>query len=361
MRRRATVIFTLVICPLLRPVSGQCPVDPSDRTLCVYKLTAAQAAEFDASDGMVSAFWSNWTDKDYIRMVPPDNCYPSRCALTDSADASMTVRAAATERALYLYAEVTGDVWVDWPGGDEWGQDAVEVYTDQLAADAIWTCPDCLIGLYDTRFTWTTLELLVYMGSQSPPTQFTRVACDEGIWCEFFWITMTFEAARIIHGFEAEVIPVHDGVKVQEWYVPWVFYGQGLVPGTDLADRRFAFSVGYNDMDSDSATADCLRWLGKDPWTSDSNTVNYWGDLLLPSDVGAVEPYAAVAKPRGAAGTGTARHVLPQAQVYSLDGRRHWHQGQGPVPGIYVQRLPTGGTTICCYAHGPRDVAEGVR
>jgi hypothetical protein len=50
-----------------------------------------------------------------------------------------------------------------------------------------------------------------------------------------------------------------------------------------------------------------------------------------------------------------------RAAVYDLNGRRMDISTGTRVPGVAVQLLPTGGTTICWYAHAPRDWRKGLR
>jgi hypothetical protein len=64
-------------------VWAQCG-DAFDNTLCAWRLSSAQAAQFDESDGRISSFWGDPEAQvgNYISMVAPDNCYPDRCGFT---------------------------------------------------------------------------------------------------------------------------------------------------------------------------------------------------------------------------------------------------------------------------------------
>jgi hypothetical protein len=313
---------------------GQCS-DPFDAVLCVYKLDAAQAQQFSTTDGQISAFWSDWATKDYVELLPPDDCYPGSCNFTDETDGALTLKLAATVKGLYVYAAVQDNVWVDPSTPDACCDDSVDLYFDAMSADAIWNCTDCLVGLYDSKLTFTTQQFQVFMGANSVPTTFRLAFYDDALWS---WTTqeqLTFTTAKSTYGIDIEVVEVDATHKTQEWFIPWTTFGKGLQVGTALANQTYAFAGGWNDVDGDSPTSDKLRWPnGKDPWMGDDN---YWGDMLLPADMGAVEAMP-VAQPRRVAAARSAGPV--QSEYYSLKGERLRTSAvrTGTVAGMAVRR-----------------------
>lgn len=151
-------------------VHGQCS-DPFDSVLCVSTITMGQAAQFRPTDGVVAAFWSSLSDDSCV-LTPPAYCYPGACSFSDSSDARVLAKAAGDCYGLYLYVEVRDNVWMDWSGGYGHEDDAVVLYLDTLDANTIWTCTDCLLGLYESRLTHTSQEIRVMIGGTSPPDTF---------------------------------------------------------------------------------------------------------------------------------------------------------------------------------------------
>jgi hypothetical protein len=251
-------------------------------------------------------------------MIPPDDCYPGRCNFVGGeTDAMLTIRAAATERALYLYAAVQDNVWVDWPGGDSYGEDSVDLYFDKMTADEIWNCTDCLVGLYSSKLTFTTQQFQVFMGGSSVPAEFKLQHYDDALW-SWTGVALTWANAEVIYGFRTEIIDVDATHKTQEWFFPWNFFGKGIPVGTPLGGKLFAFSGGYNDMDGDNASPDCVRWLETDPWDGEQNR---WGDLQLDATLGGAEHVGINDLPdAGARVTSTAS--VKSTQFFTLKGEK---------------------------------------
>lgn len=294
---------------------AQCD-DPFDATLCLYKLTEQQAQQFNGSDRQVSAFWAGLTG-DYVELTPPNNCAAGACSFSGADDGTLLVKVAGTAKGIYVYAEVQDNVWVDRVGNN-YGDDSVDMYFDTNDAATLASCTDCLIGLYQSALSYGTQQFQVFMGSTSLPTTFQFSYYDPNAWS---WQTLTgisFADAKTLHNLEIDIIGVDATHKAQEWFVPWPNFGAGVAVGTDLSGKRFGFAGGYNDMDGDNAEPDKLRWpQDGDPW-ADMSVKSYWGDILVPSDMGAVEGVA-VRKP-------VARTAVPamsaHAETFTLRGER---------------------------------------
>ena len=320
-------------------VVAQCD-DPYDGTLCVQKLTDQQEAQFSASDGAVSPFWDQLTG-DYMELIPPTDCATDLCNFSGEEDATLLIKAAGTPRGIYIYAAVQDNVWVDRTSADACCDDSVDLYFDKLSSDAIATCTDCLVGLYNSSLSYTTQQFQVFMGSSAMPPDFRFAYYDENLWS---WQTMNlgYAAAQTMYGFEVEAVTVDGTHKVQEWFFPWEKFGGGIAVGTDIGGMRLGFAGGYNDIDGDNTTADQLRWPeAGDPW-KDKDVANYWGDLLVPQDMGSVvtvvatNPHVARRSARPAVeGAVTAR--------YTLTGKRVSTGGAGALSanGVVVERLGT--------------------
>ncbi len=281
MGRRLGVLVAMICAVGMQVSYAQCE-DPYDAVVCASLLSSDQVAQFSASDDAVSAFWDD-LNGDYVELVPSQSdCYPGYCGFTDGSDASMLVKVGATVEGLYVYSEVRDNTWVDPSGGDSYGDDSVDLYFDKLSADEIFTCTDCLNGTFSSTLTFTTQQFQVFMGATEAPRTFRYSYYDDNIWT---WSTvhLAWDNAEALYGFEAEILQVDATTKAQEWFFPWTFFGKGIETGVDLNGKKVGFAGGYNDMDGDNIEPDKLRWPnGKDPWASDAQTVNYWGDILLP-------------------------------------------------------------------------------
>lgn len=289
-------------------------VDPFDETLVSYELTPAMTAQFSRTDGQLSPFWALWTAHDTILEVAPDNCYPDRCNFVGTDDAQLSVKSAWDSTGLYVCLTAWDNTWVDQSSTGDWGADASDMYVDKLSANEIFTCTDCLIGLYSSTLTYTTNMFFIGYGATSPPDGFSYQHYDENLWS---WqeVGLTFQAADVLYGVKAEVVTLDGTHKATEWFYPWDF----LDVNNEFAGDRFGFTVGYNDKDGDNTNPDCLRWLGKDPWAGDAQTVNYWGDILLGPDVATLGNGIYLASPNG--GSCTVGDSVPITWVSGgLDG-----------------------------------------
>lgn len=315
---RRTAALTLAIALLAGYAFSQCD-DIYDEVLCVETLTSDQEAQYSSTDGVLADFWNNWGTKDMIDMISPDNCYPDRCGFSGAGDASFTIKAAGTSRGLYVLSQAVDNTWVDRADAEDWGADAVDMYFADQSSDEIAACTDCLIGLYESALTYGTQQLQVWMGASAPPTGFRFAYYDENLWS---WQTVGVEwtAAKVLYGFEAEVVEVNGTTKAQEWFFPWETFGGGIPIGTDLGGMRLALAGGYNDKDGDNESPHCLRWLGKDPWTIEDGET-YWGDMHLAADMGTVESVVSV-KPSTTRRAVAISSRGTAAAFYSLRGER---------------------------------------
>lgn len=313
MKRLLTAVLACAISGTVSMSSGQACDDAYDANLCVY---AQNDAPVSIRDGAASAFWANWSGKDYIEMIAPADCYPDRCGFVGTDDAVITIKAAASSKGLYMLSEVRDNTWVDRASADDWGADAIDFFFDAMDANAIWTCTGCLIGLYDSKLTYTTQQFQVWMGASAPPPGCRMAFYDDNLWS---WqsLGLDWNQLSLLYNVDIDVITVDANRKAQEWFFPWVNFGKGLAVGAALDGMKLAFSGGYNDKDGDNTNPDCLRWLGKDPWIGD---VNYWGDFVLQTGIGNVEPVSVL--DRGISARGNLSATRGPAEFYTLQGQK---------------------------------------
>jgi len=305
MHRTHTTVSACLLAWLALPVSSypQC-ADPFDNVLCVYQLSPAEEAQVSFSDGQVAGFWADWAGRDQIDMVPPDDCYPGQCGMTDSLDAQLIVRAAATTQGLYLYAASTDDHWVEDPGDSGVTCDVVELFFDQLQADrACWWCDEWYLIGCDYRATplsYTAWHLRAPTGAGQRTPRVRMRHYDTDVWT---WVTVDYtrDSLQSVWALEIDTATLDPEHRAQEWFLPWHTFCMGLPAGAQLAGRRLAFIGGYNDADTASATVGLLRWNGGDPFLR--SDACYWGDLLLPTDM---PPVAAV-------GVAPQRQAIPRS------------------------------------------------
>lgn len=270
-----------------------------EAVLVARQLTAEEAMAFKM-DGRISPFWATWA-ADSLDMTPPANCYPDRCGFYGFGDARVAVKAAWTSRGLYLCVSVRDDRWIGRTDADDWGADALTVYLDSQDAASIFTCTDCLIGLYASTLSYCTQAFRTWIGAGVPPETFHHSYYDEQLW-SWQTVNVTRDAARSMYGMTMDAAFLSAGVRAQEWFIPWPSLGCGLQypQPVDLYGRRIAFTAGYDDKDGEQDMPDCLRWLGKDPWATDAQLVNYWGDILLGDTVTQPPPPPPPPPPTGA-------------------------------------------------------------
>jgi hypothetical protein len=308
--------------------AGAQPVDPYDHELTVYWLGENQSNAFAVNDGQVSPFWDDdWAGRDYIELQFPGDANPDGAPFTGSDDASVVIKAAADCSGLYLCCIVQDNTWVDRAGSDDYGADAMDLFLDQRSAEEIAICDGCYVGLHNTSLTYGTQQFQVWMGATTPPSSLQYQAYDESQWS---WqaATCTFEQLNALLGIGFEVIIMDGTHKAQEWFVPWRSVGRGgqsTIPGPG---KRIAMSGGYNDKDGDNTTPGELRWLTKDPWASDAQQVQYWGDLLMASDFGSGGCTMTVRDAAMHAAGGRAQQGV--RRMYGLDGRLVDNVAPGP-------------------------------
>jgi len=106
--------------------------------------------------------------------------------------------------------------------------------------------------------------------------------------------------------------------RAVECFVPWSFLGSGVwTTGTALANRRLSFACGYGDVDG-PADSGAIFWLKGSP--VDDTLINYWGELVLASDMPPVDETAVTPVPPPA----HARVGTPSlaTEYYTLAGSR---------------------------------------
>jgi Zn-finger protein len=312
------------------------PPDPSTRKTVIRatKLDSATAATFSATDGSLSSFWTSVTE-DTIHLVPEDNrtCYDTSgrlCGFTDSTDAALHVKVAASRSDLYIYAEARDNSWATWSDPARYGDDSFTIFLDEKTADSVWNCPSCHTAPSGARMSNTSRQFLAFMRSVTMPDKLKVRRYDPN---RYAWVyggaedVVSFSDARVRYGLELEVVQLGANRTAQEWRLSWAGLGSGLTEGTELSNRRVAFCVGYNDIDQGDSSPDWLRWPGpRDPWLTDSRLQsaagNQWGDILLPADLGTVDIDGIVGSKIARAAPGRIQSPYASVDLFTLTGRR---------------------------------------
>ncbi len=259
--------------------------DPGDAVLVAHRLTEDQERLADA-DG--TDLWAFWED------VGQDG---DRIALRGGS-AEMAVYAAAGERGLYLLFEVADDAFVEAGTGlDVWGRDAVDVMLDNRSCEEIWAEPRG--GTFVNAgwsLTQTTVQIQSPFGTLDEPG--TEVRCNWPDPFEFRWNVVSRRRLRRELGVRIE----HVGLlsrsersvrRAQQWLVPWNRVGTLGFAGRPGSGTRFAFCVGYNDLDGERRGG--LRWLGDaSPWGHSwlRGRKKVWGEIEVGRSVGGLDSAA---------------------------------------------------------------------
>jgi hypothetical protein len=335
-------------------------VDPADGLLIAYRLTAEQKAAFSATDGVVSPFWdSDWADRDFIDMNTVDNSYPGRDMWDGEGDARITVKAAADAEGLYLYLLVEDNVFVDPiepTSPNVWMYDACDVYIDLLSSTEIGEGAPDILAMPDFRraLTFTTLQMIVFMGAAEIPTSIGYRMYDQVFfgWTNFNVIPFA-EIPQFFIGMQIEVMRVDQTKKAQEWFIPWNYMGGGIGYKGPLANKKFAFTAGYNDMDGDAGTVNSLRWKTYDPYAItpeseglaiDERALNSWGDIIMAEDMPDAE---GVSVKRPAFNRSLKHGTVMKTELYNLKGERVLSKSAVMKNSILIERsILSNGKTV---------------
>lgn len=298
------------------------PVDPFDSVLVTYYLTQQQEAQFSRTDGVLSSFWDDWSGRDSIAMTPARNGHPDfDTNWSGPGDAGLVVKAAATERGLYLCYVVTDDAWVSGSYGDALKSDVLSFYLDSSSSatldsicvdTSVWQCP--WLASWGDTLSIGAEQQWASVGDDTLPG-LLQVANYRGIMAEWNpFVVDLATASQPVIGIEAEPVWVDDVTRAWEFCLTWTWLD--IPEDTPLAGSKFASSFGYSDADDTASGSPFgqLWWQRAEPRVG----LAYWGDLLMADDVPPVEPWQRVRQPE---------RVQPQrqspaaAEAYDLRGR----------------------------------------
>jgi hypothetical protein len=296
MKKVIKILFIGLLGAIIK-ISATPAADPTDNILVAYLLTPAERAQFNTSDNKASAFWTtDWTNRDYIDMnTSATYSYPGRDQWTGAGDCEMWVRAAADQSGLYLNFTIEDNVFLDPLDPTAWGRDAVDIFFDSKSSNILSTCctDQCVLGppcCPPCEFIETS-RFQIWMGALMSPRSMLYSTYDpiSSTWTQIIWhkIYMSIDSlSSLFPGLTIEVYNFDSIHKGLEMYLPWRYIGtNGLANGDSLANRRFAFTTGYNDEDS-IATVNPKRMYWKTMTPNESTA--YWGDIQIASDVGPV-------------------------------------------------------------------------
>jgi hypothetical protein len=304
----------------------QTPPNVHDSVLITFWLSPDQEAQFDGSDGQMSAFWSQWAQRDSILLTPATNAHPDDTMWDGPGDASVVCKAAGGVKGLYVQVSVDDDSVVY--DEDRYAGDYLSMYHDTLTAQALEECQICHTGGYAAGFTYLTKQLLFSPpppGTDADPT--LLLMYDYLYWCGVCRFAITPETANAM-GATVEMLAQPPKGLCVEYRIPWSFVQSGSIEVLEghsssydvvpAAGTRRAFTVSYTDRDSVGTESQELAWLRMSPWYG-----FYWGEMqfddgfpIVPTRADSLR--ASQASIQHVPGTATRRS---DQSVYSLDGR----------------------------------------
>ena len=259
--------------------------------LLAYGLTADQEKTFAAVPLAVSAFWNAIDDKhDHIFMDQRDNNREgSSFSGVNNRDATMLVKAAHSARGLYLYLEVTDNMFLNYDPtlNGYMNTDCLSVMLDSKSSAVILDPKNAHNymnqgwGLY-----LSTVQYQIAFGNDAPPPMFRFNYADP--WDMNFKLE-TFANARARKGIQVRWVKLDRFRRVQEWFIPWTAIGQpGDLSAEPAIGTRLAFTPGYTDRDQggeDPGTPKNLVWIDHtSPWSFSAargDPPKGWGDIEI--------------------------------------------------------------------------------
>lgn len=253
--------------------------------------TSVASTDIDPADAVLHAYegakgsWGSWSGKDYANLTISNSGWERGSEpWSGSGDAGMVVKAAYDTDALYLYVEVTDNSFVEPREGWQW--DKVDVFLDCQSSAAIYSQDPIEVYCYPSQWqmTYSAAMFQVAIGGASAPSTFEYNHYDDALWSMQHNTVSASDAVSDMDGFGFEITSAGAGKKAQIWTIPWSQVGAG-VSGVPQEGTRFAFTVGYNDLDGDNLdenAVNCLRWLNQsDPFTASPDSAKAWGDIHI--------------------------------------------------------------------------------
>jgi len=301
---------TLILLAVFFSIQAEIPEYSIDDAICwAYFITPEQEADFDADDGIITAFWNEISEQthDYIALRPSTHSYPGRDNWENENDAQINIKIAYSYNGVYILQQVYDDTWsrpVE-QGATNLNIDAVDWFFDKLSSAEIkaqepdiYLAPNLYLG---HGLTQSLRQLQVSIARQHSDSLNYNFYNQQ--YLDFQWNTFSFTQVRDLYGLLFENVIVAENRRDQEWFIPWSQWGVGGVDPQQFSDNlsaptKLAFAGGYNDVDTLEGTSmNSLRWInGADPFAGyvqptgcnaaidPSCTVFYadcWGDIAL--------------------------------------------------------------------------------
>lgn len=268
-------------------------IDESDHVIYASALTAEQEASFNARDGKISDFWSDWNGKDYAKLAPLTHYHVNRNFFDNgNDDCQLEVKLAAGAAGFYLYCLVTDDQFMMPPFATASSFDALDFLFDSQSPMEIKEQVSGVFG--NSSFFFTSQQYKLFVGdNNTTPTEmgFVKVNAFAPNWDDVYSIDQLGEM-----GVKIEILNISSTQKVMEWFVPYAhLMGAGITSieeGTSIA-----FCAGYNDRDAETGDLDCaIRLKGHaDPISgidyedgSEDDFAargEYWGEVIFTQSV----------------------------------------------------------------------------
>ncbi|MDZ4693843.1 MAG: hypothetical protein SGI86_01755 [Deltaproteobacteria bacterium] len=248
-------------------------------TLSAPALTERQASSFVGADGKASAFWQGLNTAPTVMRPSTHTNRDGRDEFRGDKDAEVALRAAHSDKGLYLLIEVRDDEWspVFKASGYPHAYDALEIMFDSHSSQQISAC-----------------------GQKCRPAALAKWDLTDKTRQLQFWTDPRIDALKFLYsepdffpGHEmkfAQVTRDHDGltvdrfsagrtVRTAEIFVPWAQLGidaRSQKPGS-----RFAFTVSYHDNDTRRDNPYMINTLRFANHGNPFSGAGYWGDIML--------------------------------------------------------------------------------
>jgi hypothetical protein len=283
---------------------GATGANPGDKVLVAKKFSSDDEAKF-IINGELSPIWSTWGSSNVDDIVTFKH-------LEGAENSEVTIKAGASNKGLYLYFEVTDDLF--FPPNSNEGTvenpslyfDACDLWFDSKSSQAInnlnVTNPEnanaidwisYAPGFYTTAITTTTKQIGVPLGFAGT---LESVFFSENDELAYFFAGADVPLSVLEQkGFKFD-LATSGSKKIQEMFIPWSLLGVSEATLNDETNKRmFAFAAGYNDNDkaADLSTLWKLRWNeGADPYAGptiseirSAKALGSWGDIEVPAGI----------------------------------------------------------------------------
>ncbi len=255
---------------------GHYPTDNLTEYLILdaYRLSSAMEQSYKSNDGVLSPFWSAWSDSAFDRAVLmkeyEGNAFHFR-QKSSSNISRMEAFAAYGDYGLYLCFVVTDDRYQDTSNsgwGERWMYDAVDFCIDRYSTTTHQSSSNIFPNLNSGRIPVDMVQYQQAFGSDHAPDVLSRNSVvDTGSQPKMVYErNISSSELKSRFGVTRDIVILDQQRRAQEWFLPYNQIGNngGISFPLPDSDRfgRTAFCFGYNDVDypTQESSYDPLRW-----------------------------------------------------------------------------------------------------